>query len=100
MKIAVIGEFRLPAGTFDDARPVMRTMLEATRAEEGCISYAFAQDVLEPDLVRVSEVWESIEHLGAHAATAHMAEWRAAHGRIGISGRSVVSYAIASERAV
>ena len=32
MKIAVIGEFRLPAGAFDDARPVMRTMLEATRA--------------------------------------------------------------------
>ena len=59
MKIAVIGEFRLPAGAFDDARPVMRTMLEATRAEAGCISYAFAQDVLEPDLVRISEVWES-----------------------------------------
>lgn len=100
MKVAVIGEFRLPAGTFDASRPVMRTMLEATRAEEGCISYAFAQDALEPDLVRVSEVWESIEHLAAHAATPHMAEWRAALGRIGISGRSVISYTIASERAV
>ena len=100
MKIAVIGQVRVPAGAIDRARPAMRAMLEATRAEEGCISYAFAQDVIDPDLVRISEVWESRAHLSAHFATPHMASWRAALGAIGTSDRQVTAYELASEETV
>jgi len=53
--IVVSGEFRLPVETLEQARDAMIRVIEASRAEQGCLSYAYAQDVLEPGLFRVSE---------------------------------------------
>jgi quinol monooxygenase YgiN len=39
--------------------------------------------------MRIYEEWESRPHLDAHAATAHMADWRAALGEIGVAERQV-----------
>ncbi len=74
------------------ARAAMRDMIEASRAEDGCISYSYAVDILEPDLVHVSERWESREALAAHTKTAHIAAWRAQWPAVGISDRSLRLY--------
>ena len=36
----------------------MERMIAASRAEPGCLGYAYAEDILEPGLIRVSEAWQ------------------------------------------
>ena len=90
--IIVAGSIRIPADRVEDLRPVALSMIEATRKEAGCITYAFSFDVKEPGLLRIFEEWERREHLEAHFKTPHMAAWRARLGEIGASGRSVKTY--------
>lgn len=96
MSVAVIGQFRMPAENMEAARPAMRKVMEATRNEVGCIQYNFAEDVLDPGLIRVSELWESRENLAAHLQTPHMAVWAEERAELGLSGRDIGVYAIAS----
>ena len=96
MTVAVIGQFRMPPESMDAARPLMRTVMEATRAEPGCVEYNYAEDVLDPGLIRVSEVWDSRAHLNQHLKTAHMAEWGAQRTALGLSGRDIAVYEVSS----
>ncbi len=52
-------------------------MAKATRDEDGCMAYAFYEDLEQPGQYRIYEEWESEAHLKAHFATPHMAEFRA-----------------------
>lgn len=90
--IVVVGQFRLPSERMEEARPVMRRVMEATRAEQGCIEYNYAEDVLDPGLIRVSEVWESRAQLAAHMQTAHMASWQKERAELGLTGRAITVY--------
>ena len=90
--ILVIGQFRLPAERMDEARPVMAKVMLATRAEAGCVQYNYAEDVLDPGLIRVSEVWESREQLAAHLQTPHMQTWVQERAGLGLSGRDITVY--------
>ena len=38
--LMLAGSIRLPAEKLDEARPVMQRMVEASRAEDGCIAYS------------------------------------------------------------
>ena len=87
--IVVVGQFRFPAERMDEARPVMRKVIDATRAEAGCVQYNYGEDVLDPGLIRVSELWQSREHLTAHMHTAHMAQWQRKRAELGLSGREI-----------
>ena len=95
MKVAVIGQFRMPPENMEAARPLMRKVMEATRAEAGCIEYNYAEDVLDPGLIRVSELWESREQLAAHLKTEHMAVWGEERASLGLTGRDIGVYEIA-----
>ncbi len=92
--IAVIGQFRMPAAHMEASRPLMRKVVEATRAEDGCIEYNYAEDVLDPGLIRVSEVWQSRAQLDAHLATYHMRVWVEERIALGLSGRAITVYAV------
>jgi len=48
------------------------TLQEATRAEEGCLLYAFSADLEDPGMVHIIEKWTSEEALLAHFAQPHM----------------------------
>lgn len=97
MKIAVIGEFRLPPEKLDEARPLMRKVIEATRAEAGCEQYAYAEDVLDPGLIRISEIWTSRAHIDAHFSAPHMAVWGKEREALGMTGRVVRIYETSAE---
>lgn len=88
--IVVEGTFRV----LDAARalPYMTQMIKASRAEAGCIDYAYAFDVLDATLVRVHERWTSRAALEAHLATSHIQGWRASWAEVGISDRSLRFY--------
>ena len=90
--IVVAGQFRFPAERMAEARLVMQAVITATRAEAGCAVYAYAEDVLDPGLIRVSELWHSRAHLDAHMQTAHMAEWQRARAALGLSERAITVY--------
>lgn len=81
--IGVFGHFRFPPDAVDQARARMREVIAATRAEPGCRAYAYAEDVTEPGLFRVTEMWNTREALDAHFATAHMKAWIEARVQLG-----------------
>ena len=87
--IAVVGEFRFPADRMDAARPLMRKVIEATLAEDGCLAYSYAEDVLDPGLVRVCEEWESQAHLDAHIGAQHMKVWAEERAALGMTGLAI-----------
>ncbi|MCU1623562.1 MAG: antibiotic biosynthesis monooxygenase [Frankiales bacterium] len=46
----------------------------ASRGDAGCLSYAFAQDVEDPDRFVSVETWEDKASLDAHFTQPHLAE--------------------------
>lgn len=90
--ILVIGTVRIAEGGFEKARDAMEKNILATRSENGCIRYAYARDVLDPQIMHVSEAWESMDALKAHFTTPHMAEWREAIAGVGASERNLRIY--------
>ncbi|MGE8448766.1 MAG: putative quinol monooxygenase [Comamonas sp.] len=63
--LLIVGTVRLPAANLERALPAMRAMVEASRAEAGCLEYGYAQDVLEPGLIHVKELWSDQAALDA-----------------------------------
>ena len=100
MTVAVVGQFRMPPERMDEARVAMRKVMEATRAEDGCIEYNYAEDVLDPGLIRVSEVWASREQLAAHLKTPHMAVWAQERAALGLTGRKITVYAVSGSEEI
>ena len=90
--IVVVGQFRLPPERMDEARGAMARVMLATRAENGCVQYNYAEDLLDPGLIRVSEVWDSRAQLTAHLATPHMAQWVQERAALGLSERAITAY--------
>ena len=98
MSVIVAGTVRVPPENLDRFRPHMHAMLAGSRAEDGCVTYAYAVDVQDAGLIRVFEVWRDEEALQAHFKTAHMAAWRAVWPGLGVSERDLSLYEVAAER--
>lgn len=90
--LLIMGTVRLPEGELDRARAAMEKMVTASRAEDGCFTYAYGQDVLDPTLIHVVERWRDRDALKAHGRSAHMAEWRAAGADLGLHDRDLNLY--------
>jgi quinol monooxygenase YgiN len=90
--ILVVGTVRVPEDAFESAVPAMHAMIAETRKEDGCIHYAFARDLVDPGVMHVSEAWRDRDALKAHGASAHMREWQAAIGSVGVSERNLRLY--------
>ena len=90
--LIIMGTVRIPEGALDTARPAMTAMLAASRAEDGCLAYNYAQDVLDACVIHISERWRGRAALDAHFRTPHMAEWRAQFGAIGVTDRDLKLY--------
>lgn len=76
--IIVEGFVHLAPGESERFRSAAVEMLRETRKEPGCLTYAYATDVDDPDMVRVIERWESEDALTRHFTTAHMAKFNGA----------------------
>lgn len=90
--LLINGWLKLATGEFDKVQAQAVAMLKATHAEAGCIHYSFARDVEDPDLIRIAERWESEEALGAHSASAHMADFQKALGTVKVEGADLWLY--------
>jgi quinol monooxygenase YgiN len=98
--LLIIGTVRLPAAKLDEARPAMASMVEATRAEAGCVEYFYAEDVLDAGLIHVTERWVDRASLDAHVKSAHIASWRASWPSLGIGERNLWSYEVGEPKPI
>lgn len=96
--LLIVGTVRLPSQNMDAARPIMKRMAETSRAEEGCVEYGYAEDVFEPGLIHVKELWANQASLDRHFASAHIAEWRKAWPSLGIGDRDLRLYNVGEPR--
>lgn len=75
----------------------IRNMDEATAAEEGCIAYKTSFDANNPRIMRIHEMWESMEMLIPHFSTPHIAEFQKALAGLKAKGMDAKVYEVARE---
>lgn len=76
--LIVHGTAEVSAEDFVALQPVAARMVAASNAEEGCVSYVFARDLVDPKLLRITEVWVDQAALDLHFGMPHMAEFQTA----------------------
>ena len=96
--LLIEGWIKLATGEFEKVRDQGIAMVKATNDEAGCLHYAFAQDIADPDLIRISERWDSQEALAAHGASAHMATFNQAMGAVSREGADLWLYSAEAVR--
>jgi len=96
--LLIVGTVRLPAENLSDALPVMKRMVEASRAEIGCVEYGYAEDIFDAGLIHVKEIWTDQAALDRHFASDHIAEWRAAWPSLGVRDRNLRVYDVGEAR--
>lgn len=80
--LIVLAKAQVGEGAMEAAKAAIADMVAASNAEEGCIAYAFTQDVLQPGVLHIVEKWKDEAALAAHFATPHMAAFGAAIARL------------------
>ena len=95
-----VGTIRLPVGMLDTARPSMATMVEASRAEVGCLEYSYAEDVLDLGLIHVKERWRDRAALDEHFKSAHIATWREIWPSLGIGEGKLFLYEVGEPKPI
>ena len=96
--LLIEGWIKLATGEFEKVREQGVAMVKATNEEAGCLHYAFAQDISDPDLIRISERWDNQEALAAHGASAHMAAFNTAMGGVQREGADLWLYSAEAVR--
>lgn len=76
--LIVLAKAQVGEGAMAPAMAAIAEMVAASNAEEGCIAYAFTQDLLQPGVIHIVEKWQDEAALAAHFATPHMAAFGAA----------------------
>ena len=69
---------KLAPDTLAKGREAIVAMVRASRAEDGCLEYGFAQDLTDPDVLYLVERWRDRAALDAHSASPHMAQFKRA----------------------
>lgn len=75
--LVIIAKITAVEGKSEAAKAALLELVEPTLKEAGCIQYDFHQDLKNPHLFYAYEIWESMEHLGAHGKSAHILAMRA-----------------------
>jgi quinol monooxygenase YgiN len=73
-------------------KPAIAAMEQASRAEEGCDDYTFSIELNNPDIIRITERWQSMEALETHFGAPHMAEFQAAMAQHAPKGSQAYFY--------
>ena len=94
--LVVAGEIEIEAGQRDAGIAAALRMMEETRKEPGCITYAFTADLVDRGRFRIFEEWESQEALDLHFAAPHMAAFQKDIAGLGVKRITVRRYEVTS----
>ena len=75
-------------------KEAVATMETASRAEAGCQDYTFSVELNDPDVLRITEKWDTVEALQAHFSTPHMAAFQSAMGAMASPSVDVKFYEV------
>lgn len=99
--IIVEGHVRLgDPGDFERLRPHAEAQVSASCAEDGCLEYTYAIDVLDPCLMRVAERWQSWDALETHFKAPHMSAWREALSGVTIIERDIRAHQVTDSKTI
>jgi len=98
MSVILAGTVRFDPARFETSQPRMREMMRLSRAEDGCIAYSYSQDLEDPGLIHVFEIWRDAEALHAHHAAPHFLAWRADREALGMSDRRMSRHDVSSSQ--
>ncbi len=81
--IYVVVSVRAKPGKLQEFLDLFKSVAPKVRQEKGCVQYLALVDMevkgipqsVDKDVVTILEQWESLEALGAHARTPHMAAY-------------------------
>ena len=90
--LAVIGSFRLLPERIGEAISELQCVVAETLKEPGCLAYSYAEDIGEPGLFRVTELWTTRAALEVHFTTPHMRHWAEIRPTLGFHDRHVMAY--------
>ena len=98
MSVILAGTVRFDTAKFEASRPRMREMMRLSRAEDGCIQYVYSEDLEDPGLIHVFEIWRDAEALHAHHNAPHFLAWRGDRETLGMSDRRMTRHEVSSSR--
>ncbi|WP_194909753.1 antibiotic biosynthesis monooxygenase [Catenulispora rubra] len=80
--VCAVATLKALPGHADEVRDLMQSVAQATRQEDGCLTYLIHQAKDEPNTLVVYEQWASPAAMAAHHKTAHMHAFKEAAGSI------------------
>lgn len=89
--IVITGLLAFQPDHLEALRPNIETLIAASRRDPGCLLYAWAEDLLEPGVIRMIEHWERWDDFEAHDASPHAATWKAAITPYGLLRREMTA---------
>jgi quinol monooxygenase YgiN len=96
--LLIVGTVRLPPENVETARIAMAAMVSASLAEDGCLDYAYAEDMFDRGLIHVKEIWRDQAALDRHFKPEHLEIWRACWPELGIGDRNLNVYDVGKGR--
>jgi len=94
--ILVLGRVEFHPDDFEAVKPLAATLMRETAKEDGCIKYSFAEDLVEPNCLQLSECWRDDAALRAHLLSAHIQAYRAGLKGLRVVSREVKRYEVSS----
>ena len=64
--IIVMGQARFATGEVERLRGQLNVWIAEVRQREGCLSYCYAVDLGDPDLLHIVESWRDLAAIDAH----------------------------------
>ena len=83
--IYVIATLQAKPGSRDALLAGVKSAIEATRKEDGCISYDLCASATDPNQLVFVERWSTREALTAHSKMPHLKSWRDLSGPLLVS---------------
>ena len=98
--LLVTGTIRIAPERLAEAQPAMQKVIAASLKEKGCLEYSYAEDILEPGLVHITERWVSQAAFDEHFASSHIAEWCGSWKNLGIAERRLSIFHVDEPQAI
>ena len=70
--IKIVAKYRLKPGVREEYLELAKELVEETRKEAGCLTYALYEDIKEPLILAMLEEWKDEEAIDAHMESEHM----------------------------
>lgn len=90
--LSVVAQLKARPGKEDDLRGMLLTLIEPTRAEDGCVQYDLHVHATDPGRFVFYENWTSREHLDRHLTSPHLTVAVAAAGDLLAEPPSIETY--------